>query len=40
MPTELEAAFDTTIIRMKNQKSERSMQAVDVLKWTFLAQRH
>ncbi|KAI5792287.1 hypothetical protein FPQ18DRAFT_23923 [Pyronema domesticum] len=39
MPTKLETAFDTTISRIKNQKSERSMQAIDVLKWTFLAQR-
>ncbi|KAI5799395.1 hypothetical protein FPQ18DRAFT_301760 [Pyronema domesticum] len=39
MPTKLETAFASTITRIKNQKSERSTQAPDVLKWTFLAQR-
>jgi hypothetical protein len=39
MPTKLETAFASTITRIKNQKSERSTQALDVLKWTFLAQR-
>ncbi|KAI5789511.1 hypothetical protein FPQ18DRAFT_246677, partial [Pyronema domesticum] len=39
MPTELETAFESTISRIKNQKSERCSQALEVLKWTFLAQR-
>jgi hypothetical protein len=39
MPTKLETAFASTITRIKNQKSERSTQALDVLKWTFLAQQ-
>jgi hypothetical protein len=39
MPTKLETAFESTISRIMNQKSERSTQAMDVLKWTFLAQR-
>ncbi|KAI5785379.1 hypothetical protein FPQ18DRAFT_86745 [Pyronema domesticum] len=39
MPIKLETAFESTISRIKNQKSERSTQAMDVLKWTFLAKR-
>jgi hypothetical protein len=39
MPTKLETAFESTISRIKNQESERSKQAMDVLKWTFFAQR-
>jgi hypothetical protein len=39
LPTKLETAFQSTISRIKNQKSERSNQAFEVLKWTFLAQR-
>ncbi|KAI5785377.1 hypothetical protein FPQ18DRAFT_416373 [Pyronema domesticum] len=39
MPIKLETAFESTINRIKNQKSERSTQAIDVLKWTFLAKR-
>ncbi|KAI5785397.1 hypothetical protein FPQ18DRAFT_87167 [Pyronema domesticum] len=39
MPIKLEMAFESTISRIKNQKSERSTQAMDVLKWTFLAKR-
>ncbi|KAI5787902.1 hypothetical protein FPQ18DRAFT_239034, partial [Pyronema domesticum] len=38
MPIKLETAFASTITRIKNQKSERSTQALDVLKWTFFAQ--
>ncbi|KAI5792255.1 hypothetical protein FPQ18DRAFT_305547 [Pyronema domesticum] len=40
MPITLETAFVDTISRMKNQKSAgKSKQAIDVLKWTFLAKR-
>ncbi|KAI5807806.1 hypothetical protein BZA77DRAFT_391973 [Pyronema omphalodes] len=39
MPVKLETAFKSTISRIQNQDSERSRQAMDVLKWTFLAQR-
>ncbi|KAI5789357.1 hypothetical protein FPQ18DRAFT_411802 [Pyronema domesticum] len=39
MPTKLETAFESTISRIKKQKLERSMQAIDVLEWTFLVKR-
>ncbi|KAI5810777.1 hypothetical protein BZA77DRAFT_162360, partial [Pyronema omphalodes] len=39
MPEKLEAAFEGTITRIMNQKSQRSKQAMDVLKWVFLAKR-
>jgi ankyrin repeat protein len=39
MPTTLKTAFESTIDRIKHRKSERSDQALEVLKWTFLAQR-
>jgi hypothetical protein len=39
MPTKLETAFESTISRIMNQKSERSIQAMDILQWTFLTQR-
>ncbi|KAI5819510.1 hypothetical protein BZA77DRAFT_157423 [Pyronema omphalodes] len=39
MPTKLETAFASTINRIKNQKSERLYQALEVLKWILLAQR-
>ncbi|KAI5816329.1 hypothetical protein BZA77DRAFT_62930 [Pyronema omphalodes] len=39
MPRKLETAFESTITRIKNQKSQRSKQAMDILKWTFLARR-
>ncbi|KAI5812094.1 hypothetical protein BZA77DRAFT_221884, partial [Pyronema omphalodes] len=39
MPTKLETAFESTIERIRNQKSERSHQGLEVLKWIFLAQR-
>ncbi|KAI5814639.1 hypothetical protein BZA77DRAFT_356429 [Pyronema omphalodes] len=37
MPIKLEMAFESTISRIKNKESERSKQAMDVLKWSFLA---
>jgi hypothetical protein len=39
MPVKLATAFEDTIGRIRNQKSERAIQAIDVLKWTFLAER-
>ncbi|KAI5811833.1 ankyrin repeat-containing domain protein [Pyronema omphalodes] len=39
MPTQLDTAFGSTITRIKNQKPERVSQAMEVLKWTFLARR-
>lgn len=38
MPATIET-FESRITRIKNQKSERASQALDVLKWTFLAKR-
>lgn len=37
MPTELGSAFESTIRRIKNQRSTEVTQAIEVLKWTFLA---
>ncbi|KAI5784956.1 hypothetical protein FPQ18DRAFT_92956 [Pyronema domesticum] len=39
MPTELGDAFGATINRMRNQRSERSIQALDVLKLVFRSRR-
>ncbi|KAI5810769.1 hypothetical protein BZA77DRAFT_162222, partial [Pyronema omphalodes] len=39
MSEKLEAAFEGTMTRIMNQKPERSEQAMDVLKWVFLAKR-
>jgi hypothetical protein len=39
MPTSLESAFASTIERIKNQQHETAVQAMDVLKWVFLAKR-
>jgi hypothetical protein len=39
MPTTLETAFESTISRIKNQKSQNLTLALEVLKWTFLAKR-
>lgn len=39
MPTELKTAFASTIGRINSQKQERAIQAMEVLKWMFLAQR-
>ncbi|CCX10850.1 Similar to Inversin; acc. no. Q9Y283 [Pyronema omphalodes CBS 100304] len=39
MPIELDSAFEDTIRRIRNQKSEQATQAMDVLKWTFLSER-
>ncbi|KAI5810719.1 hypothetical protein BZA77DRAFT_220252, partial [Pyronema omphalodes] len=39
MPTKLELAFASTITRIKDQQSKRSHQALEVLKWIFLAKR-
>jgi hypothetical protein len=39
MPTQLESAFQTTLVRIKNQQVERAAQAMEVLRWIFLAKR-
>ncbi|KAI5810722.1 hypothetical protein BZA77DRAFT_162921, partial [Pyronema omphalodes] len=39
MPTKLELAFASTITRIKDQQSKRSHQALEILKWIFLAKR-
>jgi hypothetical protein len=38
MPTALYDAFGVTVERIRSQKPARSKQAMDVLKWIFLAQ--
>ncbi|KAI5817196.1 hypothetical protein BZA77DRAFT_263220, partial [Pyronema omphalodes] len=37
MPSKLESAFQITIDRIREQNSQRFAQAIDVLKWVFLA---
>jgi hypothetical protein len=37
IPSELGSAFKITIDRIRNQKTQRAAQAIDVLKWVFLA---
>jgi hypothetical protein len=39
MPRALHAAFGTTIERIQNQDPEMAQQGMNVLKWTFLANR-